>query len=131
MIWQVGMAGALVGNFKDDQVAAAIGKLRHANTSTAVLQQVVGPDYLNIADEKTRDAILASQGELRRSYLLRHPAVAALLEPPIIAECFPNKPGAKMPSWCITKNDPFASDQAKAEKALADLKQLFAHMVQE
>jgi hypothetical protein len=131
MIWQVGMVGALVGNFDDDQVLKAIAKLRYANTPAAILQEVVGPEYLNIADAKTREAILSSQGELRKSYLLRHPAVAVSLEPPIIAQCFPKKVGAKMPSWCITRNDPFASDQAKAEHSLADLKQLIGSAVKD
>jgi hypothetical protein len=131
MIWQVGMVGALVGNFDDDQVLKAIAKLRYANTPAAILQEVVGPEYLNIVDAKIREAILSSKGELRRSYLLRHPAVAVSLEPPIIAQCFPKKVGAKMPSWCITRNDPFASDQEKAEHSLADLKQLIGSAVKD
>ena len=133
VIWQVGMLGVQVTNYSDQQVMRAIASLSSNQTEATILAQVVGPDFANITDEKTREAILASTGELRRSWLLRNPAVSAMLLVPTVKRCFLEQTSKqqRIPNWCITEGNPFASSPTQAEQSLRDLKNAFEQFVAE
>jgi hypothetical protein len=122
--WQVGIAGIQVPSFSESQVLGAIPQIWPAKTEMDVLADIVNIANLNPARDPGA-SILASDGDLKKSWLLRHPVVAFTLQEPIVtAECI-----NASKSWCYgggwTESRDFAPTRDAALASIEDLKCAF------
>ena len=133
--WQVGLAAVQVPNFTDLEVERAIELLTPAITADGALREAV---LLAGFDPQvgTGAAIVASTGRLRRSWLLRHPAVGMLLvERNVTQECLESSSSCRSnpPVWCFRKRWPetaaFAADCAASLRSVSDLRQILGSAV--
>ena len=121
--WQVGLAGVQVYNWSDADVAAVVAGL--GTTEDAVLREVAAFAKFKPGDPRY-DAIVDSSGALRRSWLLRHPAVGLVLVTRDAGhECID---AAK--SWCYgtgwDQTRWFAPSRDAALETIAQIEQYFA-----
>lgn len=122
--WQVGMAAVQVPGHTTTELEALAKKLFPESTPAALLADVVAKagQPKNVAD-----AIVASSGSLRTSWLLRVPALgfAAVVPSEVVPECIE---GTK--SWCFgtgwDETKKFAPTKAAALVAIADLRRILA-----
>jgi hypothetical protein len=122
------MLGTQVMNYSDKQISDTIKKLQPPQTEEAILDAVLGPQYANITDKSVRSAIRTSTGFLRRSWLLRYPAVATILIVPTVKACFPTT-DKQPPSWCITAGNPFATTSDQASRSLREVQAMYRELL--
>jgi hypothetical protein len=125
--WQVGLGAVQVPNFTDDQVASVSAQLWSGRAADQILIEAAKlAGYPDGSAPST--GILASQGTLRRSWLLRHPAIGVtLVERDATRECVVGKA-----RWCYGTTWPeskdFAPDKPGALKSIADLEQFYSRL---
>ena len=118
--WQVGIAGTQVPNFSESLVLGTIAQIWPAKTEADVLAEIVGIANLSTARDPGA-SIVASDGDLKKSWLLRHPVVGFTLQEPIVrAECI-----NASRSWCYGGRWTEARDFAPTrDAALASIEHL-------
>jgi len=122
--WQVGISGIQVPNVSESQVLAAITQIWPAKSEADVLADIVAIANLNATTDPGA-SIIASDGDLKKSWLLRHPVVGFTLQEPIVrAECI-----NASRSWCYgggwTESRDFAPTRDAALASIEDLKCAF------
>ena len=122
--WQVGLAAVQVPGHTPAELEARVPVLFPGMTADALLADVA----MKAGETKaTSDAIVASTGSLRASWLLRVPAIGfdALVPGEVIPECID---GTK--SWCFGSAWPetkkFAPTQAAALVSIGDLQRILS-----
>ena len=122
--WQVGLAAVQVPGHTSAELEARVPVLFPGMTADALLADVA----MKAGETKaTSDAIVASTGSLRASWLLRVPAIGfdALVPGEVIPECID---GTK--SWCFGSAWPetkkFAPTQAAALVSIGDLQRILS-----
>lgn len=124
--WQVGLAGVQVPNFSDQEVSAVVSSLQPGRTENDILVEVVNLAKFN-PGQGTGAAIVASTGVLKKSWLLRHPAVGlTLVERNVTAECIdPVTP----PSYCYgtgwLQTRKYAPTPDAIQQSVSDLRDIF------
>ena len=123
-VWQVGLAGVQVPNFRDSDVLNAINGLWPGRSITDVLTEAVKfAGFSRNADPGA--AIIASSGDLRKSWLLRDPTIGlTLVERNVVNECIN---GSK--SWCYgtawSQTNKYAPNRSAAMQSISDLTAIF------
>jgi len=81
LLWQVGLAGVQAGHHDEAEIDRIIQKLWGSSKNRSdLLNESVSSKYSNL-DAKTRKAIIGSPDDyLKRSWLLRHPAIGFMAE---------------------------------------------------
>ena len=120
--WQVGLSGIQVPTFLDDRPSDEAAALYPTLTEDEVLRQTATEALLTASET---DAVVASTGKLRTSWLLRNSAIGTSLQVDIVVrECID---GSK--SWCTgsgwTATALYAPDSAAVLRSIADLEALF------
>jgi hypothetical protein len=122
--WQVGLAAVQVPGHTSAELEARVPVLFPGLTADALLADVAAKAGETKA---TSDAIVASTGSLRASWLLRVPAIGfdALVPGEVIPECID---GTK--SWCFgsawSETKKFAPTQAAALVSIGDLHRILS-----
>jgi hypothetical protein len=125
MAWQVGVAGVQVPNVTDDQVTSAASKLQKTNDIATLLTEAA-----KLAGHRSTDAtfnqIVNSQGVLRKSWLLRHPALGVtFVNREVKSECIDDsRKWCYGTGWDQTKR--YSPNKPAALQAIADLRQILA-----
>src|SRR5207302_4145652 len=120
LAWQVGLAGVQVPNFSEQTVLNIVQSLWPGRSNTDVLAEtarLAGYD----PGQGTGASIVSSSGVLRKSWLLRNPAVGmTLVEQNVTAECI-NASASYCygTSWAQTQW--YAPTQQGALRSIADL----------
>jgi len=122
--WQVGLAGVQVPNFSEQQVINVVHALWPARTLSDVLAETARLANFD-PTQGTGAAIVASDGVLRKSWLLRHPSVGlTLVEQNVTAECI-----NAMKTWCYgtvwDQTKLYAPTREAALQSVADLTTIF------
>lgn len=120
--WQIGLSGIQGNVVSDAQVEAMRRRVHPSETVTQTLARVA--DLADV-DNRTRQAIVDSTGTLRRSWLLRDPAIAIALQAPFVEACL--RSGA--PSWCYGGWDTartYASSPERIRQVIAELEARYA-----
>lgn len=120
-VWQVGLAGIQVGSATDAQVESVASRLYPGQSLEAILSSIAADAGV---DGPTAQAIVTSTGPLRRSWLLRDPAVAFTIQRPFVESQCLN--GAA--SWCYGTWDTarrFASSRARIDEVVRALEDYF------
>ena len=122
--WQVGLAGVQVPNFTEQEVINVVQALWPAKNLTDVLAETARLAGFD-PTEGTGAAIGASEGVLRKSWLLRHPAVGlTLVEQNVTAECI-----NAMKTWCYgsgwDQTRWYAPTREAALQSIDDLTKIF------
>ncbi|HEV2201437.1 MAG TPA: hypothetical protein VGR73_16585 [Bryobacteraceae bacterium] len=122
--WQVGLAAVQVPNFTDQEVLDIVGLLWPNKTLGAVLTEAAQLAGFDPASG-TGAAIVASTGDLRKSWLLRHPVVGlTLVERNVTAECIETSSSfCYGTGWLQTKD--FAPTRDAAMRSISDLAAIF------
>jgi hypothetical protein len=109
--WQVGLAAVQVPNFSEQKVLDVIQALWPRMVPTDVLIEVV--ELAGFDQSKDPGAaIIASSGDLRKSWLLRHPTVGiTLVERNVTPECIDG-----VRTWCYCDTHPQYSCSAEEER---------------
>jgi len=120
--WQVGIAAVQVPNHTLAEVQGLAKQLFPAKTETSLLEETAKAAALTQVDV---DAVVASTGSLRTSWLLRDPAVgfAAVVPGEVVPECVD---GAK--SWCFgtgwEETKLYAATKDDALRSIDDLRRI-------
>lgn len=125
--WQVGIAAVQVPGHTETELEALALKLYAGSTPAALLGDIAAK--AGVTTKATTDAIVASTGELRVSWLLRVPAIGftALVPQEVIAECL-----TASKSWCFgsgwDETKMFAPTKAAALVSMTDLRRILASL---
>ena len=119
--WQVGVAGVQVPNVSLATIQSAEPTLLPGANESALLD-VAAVEAGWAAGTPTHDAIVASTGDLRRSWLLRHSVLGFYFQAPLVTdECI-----TQSLSWCYgsgwATSASFAPTKPAALQAIADVR---------
>jgi hypothetical protein len=125
--WQVGISGIQVPNVSDAAVFSTLATYWPHLTLNALESEALGAADTSVSS-KDGQAVLASTGDLQKSWLLRFPALGVLMQAPMVkAECVD---GSR--SWCYGTGWPqsksFAPDKSAAMRSIQDLVTTFAQL---
>jgi hypothetical protein len=120
--WQVGLAAVQVPNYSLSAVEATAARLFPGRTIASVLEATAIEAGLDAASV---DAVVASTGDLRKSWLLRTSAVGFTHQVgTVVAECIDSSR-----SWCFGSGWDtsrwFASDREAAMTSIEDIRAIF------
>ena len=126
--WQVGLAAVQVPNFSEQKVLDTVKALWPNRSVNDVLVEAVKYGGYNLATPTGR-AILESKGLLRKSWLLRHPAVGfTLVHGNVRGQCIETSHNyCYGTGWAETRA--YAPTREAAMKSIADLTTLFQKLV--
>lgn len=129
MAWQVGISGIQPPNVTVEQAEATATELYPGQSADEVLRHTLA--YAGYSpDSEVARTVLADQGDLRKSWLVRNHGVGVTLQEQLVRdECM-----AAESSWCHSASwEPssfYAPDAAASERARADLTDLLADLTQ-
>jgi len=124
LAWQVGPAAVQVPNFTEQQVLNVLSTLWPGRAISGVLAENAGLAGFD-PSQGTGAAIVMSTGVLRKSWLMRHPAIGlTLVERNVTAECIDDsKPWCYGTGWQETRD--YAPNRQAALQSISDLTTIF------
>lgn len=118
--WQIGMSGIQAGAVSLAEAEAVA--VRFYGSVPAALSKVVAEADV---DNATRSAVLASDGDLRKAWLLRDPVISFTLQAPFVEKgCITGTHGWCYGSWPTALT--FAKDRSVALQVVSELERRFS-----
>jgi hypothetical protein len=119
--WQVGLSGIQVNNVTQQQVENTASRLYPGESMSTILRRIATTAGLG---ESAITTVASSTGALRKSWLLRDPAIGITLQRPFVeSECLNNGLAWCFGSWDTARK--FASSSARIREVIAELEKRF------
>lgn len=116
--WQVGMAGIQPAAATLAQVEAVVSQIYPGEDHRALLRRIA--QDASIQDSSVASAIAASEGTLKKAWLLRDPAIAFTIQRPFVENgCLRGNYAWCYGSWDTAQH--FARDKTRAAEVMMDL----------